>query len=162
MLDSTYATSRVRGDVAAHLGQEDLMWVENSLRIERPLDAVFAWYAGAHAENHPRWDPDVSLERTSDEPTGVGTVFRRRNTRYGEPVEGTMEVVEYEPPRSFGVLITEGGFEMPARAEFAAEGPGATRITILVSVPDSVDADLIRARMTRSAENIRALAEADL
>ncbi|WP_353814502.1 hypothetical protein [Agromyces sp. SYSU T00266] len=138
------------------------MWVENSLHIARPLGAVFAWYAGAHAENHPRWDADVSLERTSNEPTGVGTVFRRRNTRYGEPVEGTMEVVEYEPLRSFGVVIREGGFEMPARAEFAADGPDATRITISVSVPDSVDVGLIRSRMSRSAEHIVALAESDL
>jgi hypothetical protein len=38
----------------------------------------------------------MELEQLTEGPIGVGTVIRRRHTHYGEPIEGTMEVVEYE------------------------------------------------------------------
>jgi hypothetical protein len=50
----------------------------------------------------------MELEQISDGPIRVGTVIRRRNSRSGTPVEGTMEVVEFEPNRAFGMIIHEG------------------------------------------------------
>ena len=73
--------------------------------IDRPVAKVFHFYAHEHVRNHPRWDPDMQLEQVSDGPIGVGTIIRRRNTHFGTPVEGTMEVVEFEPDRAFGVVI---------------------------------------------------------
>ena len=50
----------------------------------------------------------MQLEQVSDGPIGVGTVIRRRNTHSGTPVDGTMEVVEFEPDRAMGVVIHDG------------------------------------------------------
>ena len=138
------------------------MWIEASAQVDRPLEDVFAWYADGHVENHPRWDPDIELEATSDERVGLGTIIRRRNVRYETPVEGTMEVVEFERNKVFGVLIREGGFEMPGRVRFEPAGPSRTVVTLAAEVPDTVDEALVADRMRRSADNIKALMEADL
>ena len=137
-------------------------WVDASTIVDRPIDRVFRWYVDDHHLNHPRWDPDISLTKASDEPVGLGTVYERRNTRYEEPVEGTMEVVEFERNAVFGVQIREGGFEMPGRVTFESVSDEQTRITIGAGVPDSVDKDAVTAAMQRSTENIKALMEADL
>lgn len=62
--------------------------------IDRPISVVWDFYAVHHVENHPRWDPDSELEKSADGPIGVGTVIRRRSTRFETPTEGTMEVLE--------------------------------------------------------------------
>src|SRR5215204_4133924 len=85
--------------------------IEVSQEIDRPVPIVFKFYADDHVRNHPRWDPDIELWRHSDEPIGLGTIIQRRNSRSGTiPVEGTMEVVEYEPNRAFRAVIREGGY----------------------------------------------------
>ena len=48
----------------------------------------------------------------SDGPIGVGTMIRRRNSRSGTPVEGTMEIVEFEPNRVMAVMIHDGPVEI--------------------------------------------------
>ena len=77
------------------------MQLDVSEVIDRPLADVFRFYAVNHVQNHPRWDPDMQLEQLTEGPIGVGTVIRRRHTHYGEPIEGTMEVTEYEPVGRF-------------------------------------------------------------
>ncbi len=133
-----------------------------SVLVDRPISDVFAWYADDHVRNHPRWDPDIELEKMTDGPIGLGTLIRRRNVRYGTPLEGTMEVVEYEPDKALGMVIREGGFEIPGRAIFEAVGPNQTSITISAEMPDSIDEGLISNRIQRSAENIKQLIESDL
>src|SRR4030066_1952457 len=88
--------------------------------IDRPVAEVFHFYADEHVRNHPRWDPDIELEQISDGPIGVGTILRRRNSRSGTPVEGTMEVVEFEPNRALGMIIHDGSAEMRGRTTFEA------------------------------------------
>lgn len=136
--------------------------VQVSQEIDRSVADVFHWVADEHVRNHPRWDPDIELEQVTEEPIEVGTVIRRRNTRYETPVEGTMEVVEYEPEKAFGMVIKEGGFEMPGRITFDALGPERTKITIGTEVPASIDENLIQSKMERSARNMKDLAESDL
>ena len=138
------------------------MWIEASTEVERSVTDVFAWYADDHVRNHPRWDPDIELEATSEQPMGVGTLIRRRNVRYATPVEGTIEVVEFQRDKAFGVMIREGGFEMPGRVTFESVGPATTVVTIGAELPGSVDEQLVADRMQRSAVSIRQLLEADL
>lgn len=109
--------------------------IELAEEFDRPVDQVFRFYAEDHVKNHPRWDPDIELWLDEDAPIGVGTVIRRRNHRSGTPVEGTMEVVEYEPNRSFGVLTRDGPMEMRARATFHDLGGGRTRLNLIVDLP---------------------------
>jgi len=133
--------------------------------IDRPLAKVFHFYAREHVRNHPRWDPDIELQQTSDGPIGVGTVIRRRNSRSGTPVEGTMEVVEFEPNRAFGMIIHDGPVEMRGRATFEATGDDRTTITTFLEFPgmdESMDTSFLVSRLERSAQNRKRLMESEL
>src|SRR6266508_6847180 len=100
--------------------------------IDRSPADVFRFIATEHVRNHPRWDPLMELEQVSEGPIGVGTVIRRRHTHSGEPIEGTMEVVEYEPDRVFGMVIHDGPVEMRSRMSFDPEGQESTRLTGII------------------------------
>jgi hypothetical protein len=104
-------------------------------QIERRVDVVFKWYADDHVRNHPRWDPYMELWLDSEAPIGVGTVIRRRNSRSGIPVEGTMEVVEYERNRALGMLTRDGPMEIRGRATFESLGPELTKLAFTVDIP---------------------------
>lgn len=105
--------------------------------IDRPPAEVFRFVATDHVRNHPRWDPVMELEQVSGGPIGVGTVIRRRHTHYGEPIEGTMEVVEYEPDRAFGTVIHDGPVEIRSRLSFDPEGQESTRLTGSIDIPSA-------------------------
>src|SRR5512144_1733934 len=130
--------------------------------IYRLIDKFFRFYAVEHVRNHPRWDPDIELWLDSDAPLGVGTVIRRRNRRSGTPVEGTMEVVEFEPDRAFGVIIHDGPVEMRGRATFEAVSDHQTIITTFVELPgmdESMDKSFLISRLERSGQIRKRLIE---
>lgn len=139
------------------------MKVEASGVVERPVGAVFAFCARDHVKNHPRWDPDMELEQESEGAIGVGTVIRRRNSHSGTPVEGTMEITEFEPDRTMGGVIREGPRESHGRMTFDVEGPERTRVTLSAEIPgmDESAAGMIRPLMERSVNNIKRLIESE-
>jgi uncharacterized protein YndB with AHSA1/START domain len=111
------------------------MKLQMTQRIERPPADVFRFIATDHVRNHPRWDTKMNLEQLTDGPMGVGTVIRRRHTHPGYPVEGTMEVVEFEQDHAIGMVIRDGETEMRSRMTFEPEGEEATLITADLDVP---------------------------
>ncbi len=115
------------------------MRIELSQVIDRPPGEVFRFIAADHVRNHPRWDPKMELEQVTEGPVGVGTVIRRRQTHTGAPVDGTMEVVEFESDHAFGMVINDGSIEMHSRMMFEPQGSHATRITATLDVPSMVD-----------------------
>lgn len=138
--------------------------VQVSELISRPVEDVFHFYAHEHVHNHPRWNPNMQLEQVSNGPIGVGTIIRRRSTHSGTPVEGTMEVVEFEPNRVFGVVIHDGPSETHGRATFKSESPERTTITIYAEFTD-MDESLkswITGLVEQSARNIKHLIETDV
>jgi hypothetical protein len=136
--------------------------IEVSEEIDRPVPVVFKFYADDHVRNHPRWDPYIELWRDSDEPIGVGTIIQRRNSRSGTVVEGTMEVVEYEPNRAMGVLTREGPMEIHGRATVEETSEGSTRLTIAAYMPiDESMKDRMTGSVQRSIQNIKELIEAE-
>jgi hypothetical protein len=136
--------------------------IEVSEEIDRPVGVVFKFYADDHVRNHPRWDPDIELWHDSDEPIGLGTIIQRRNSRSGTPVEGTMEVVEYEPNRAFGAVIREGPMEIPGRATVEETREGRTRLTISAYMPiDESMKDRMTGSVQQSLRNIKELIEAE-
>jgi uncharacterized membrane protein len=139
------------------------MKVHVSTVVNRPIAAVWDFYAVHHVENHPRWDPDLELEKLSDDPIGLGTLIKRRNTRYDTPTVGTMEVVEFEPERVMGLKIQDGPIETKGRATFLAASPNTTDVTIWAEFPGMDDsmADKIRPLMERSAQTIKQLIESE-
>jgi len=141
------------------------MQLQVSYVIDRPLAKVFHFYAVEHVRNHPRWDPDIELEQISDGPIGVGTILRRRNSRSGTPVEGTMEVVEFEPNRALGMIIHDGPAEMRGRTTFEAVGDNRTIITTVVELPgmdESMDKSFLMSRLERSGRNMKQLIESEI
>jgi len=112
------------------------MELEVSTLIERPVPVVWDFYAVHLVENHPRWDPSLELEATSDAPIGVGTIIKRRATRFGRVTEGTMEVVELHPGKVMRVETHDGPMTIHGWVRFeAVEGTG-TKLTIGAQIPD--------------------------
>ena len=140
------------------------MWIEVSTTIDRPVAEVWRWYAVEHVRNHPRWDPDMELEQVSTGPIGLGTRIRRRNLRWGAPIEGEMEIVEWEPERALATRIHDANMDMAGRVTFQQTGPDRTVLAIAADIPglDESKASHLSAMMQRSAENVKRLAESDL
>ena len=139
--------------------------LESSQVIDRPVEKVFHFFAVEHVRNHPRWDPDIELWLDSDKPIGVGTVIRRRNKRSGTPVEGTMEVVEFEPNRAIALIIHDGPAEMRGRTTFEALNDNQTKITTIVDIPwmdENADTTFIYSRLERSAQIRKHLMESEI
>jgi uncharacterized protein YndB with AHSA1/START domain len=135
---------------------------ESSQVIDRPISKVFHFFAVEHVRNHPRWDPDIELWLDTDAPIGVGTIIRRRNRRGGTPVEGTMEVLEFEPDRVIAMLIHDGPIETRGRTMFEALGASRTRLTTIIDIPgmdDSMDKSFLNSRLERSAQIRKQLME---
>ena len=139
------------------------MELEVSTVIERPAPVVWDFYAVHHVQNHPRWDPSLELKATSDDPIGVGTVVKRRATRFGSTTEGTMEVVEFEPEKVMRVETHDGPMTIHGWAVFEAVQSTGTKLTIGGDFPGMDDsmADQVRPMLERSAANIKSLIEAE-
>jgi len=132
--------------------------------IDHPVARVFQFHAVDHVQNHPRWDPDIQLEQITDGPMGVGTKIKRLNSRSGKPVEGTMEVNEFEPDQAVTMIIHDGPVKMIARATYEAVGTDRTRLTMKIDCPDldALDTDMLVSAMERSIRNINQLLESEV
>jgi len=133
--------------------------------IDRPVADVFHFYAHDHVRNHPRWDPDIELWLESEAPIGVGTIICRRNSRSGTPVEGTMEVVEYEPDRVFAMVIHDGPAEMRGRTTFEVLSDDQTTLTTVIDLPwmdETMDKSFLLSRLERSARIRKQLMESEI
>jgi len=137
--------------------------VQLSQVINRPVADVFHFFAHEHVRNHPRWDPYIQLEQVSSGPIGVGTVIKRINSRSGTPVEGTMEIVQFEPDRAIGMITHDGPVEIQGRATFEAVGEDQTIITMHVEIPgmDESMAGMMTSGIQKSLQNIRQLVESE-
>ena len=139
--------------------------LESSQVIDRPIDKVFQFYAVEHVRNHPRWDSDIELWLESDTPIGIGTIIRRRNKRSGTPVEGTMEIVEFELNRELAMVVHEGPAEMRARTTFEALNDNQTTITIILDIPgmdENTDKTFLNSRLERSAQIRKQLMKSEI
>jgi uncharacterized protein YndB with AHSA1/START domain len=133
--------------------------------IDRPIDKVFHFFAVEHVRNHPRWDPDIELWLDSDAPIGVGTIIHRRNKRSGNPVEGTMEVVEFEPNRVFATDIRDGPSFMHGRVTFEAINENQTKITTVIDIPwmdENADKRFLNSRLEQAAQIRKQLMESEI
>jgi hypothetical protein len=66
---------------------------------------------------------------------GLGSVGRRRNSRFGETCDRTMTVTEWAPPSLLGFDIRDGASPSPL-TNFEPVGEGRTRVTIWVDMHD--------------------------
>jgi hypothetical protein len=139
--------------------------VQVSTEIDRPVSDVWRFYAVEHVKNHPRWDPDMHLEQLSDGPIMFGTRIRRVNTRWGAPVEGEMEVVEFDAGRAFALSIHDPNMEAQGRTTFEARGPARTLVTVTTRIEGMEDPEKIEfltRLMQRSVDNVKSLIETEI
>lgn len=103
---------------------------EASVLVDRPIADVFAFLADG--ENDKKFSPRVQeIEKTTDGPPGVGSVFQSTVKDAGMTTKREFELTEFEPPtrirwaeRSKNVVTARtGGYDL------APEGSG-TRVTI--------------------------------
>ena len=137
--------------------------VRVSTTVERSIAEVWRWYAVEHVRNHPRWDPDMELEQISEGPIGLGTRIRRRNRHFGEPIDGEMEIVEWEPEHVMGARIKDANADTTGRVTFESLGPSTTRLSVEADFPnlDASKVEHLRPLIERSYSNIRQLIESD-
>jgi uncharacterized membrane protein len=139
------------------------MEVQVTIEVERPIPDVWRFFAVDQVRNHPRWDPDMHLEQISEGPIGVGTRIRRVNTRWGEPVEGEMEIVEFEPKRAMATAIHDSNMEIRGRTTFEPRDGERTLVTVSADIPgleDPEKIEFLRSMMQRSVDNVKRLMEA--
>ena len=139
-----------------------LMKLSGSTVIDRPPAVVWQFIATDHVRNHPRWDPKMELRQITKGASGVGTRIHRRHTRLGASIEGTMEIVEFRPPRAMGAVIHDntptGELEVRSRMTMESE-KGRTKLTINLDIPAmtaSMDPTMIDASLARMKELIEA------
>ena len=127
--------------------------------IDHPVSKVFQFHAVEHVQNHPRWDPNIQLDHLTDGPMAVGKKIKRINSRSGQPVEGTMEVTEFELNRVVTMLIHDGPVRLIARATYEAEGEEKTLLTMNIEFPDldQMDTEMLVTAMEGSIRNINQL-----
>jgi carbon monoxide dehydrogenase subunit G len=103
---------------------------EGSAHIDRPIGEVFAFLADG--ENDPKFSPRVlEIARTTDGPTGVGTVYESTVKDAGMKTERKFEITEFDPPNRVRwaersknlVTASSGGYDL-------AEEDRGTRLTI--------------------------------
>ena len=141
------------------------MEVQVSTEVDRPVSDVWRFYAVEHVRNHPRWDPDMHLEQVSDGPIGLGTRIKRVNTRWGQPVEGEMEIVEFEPERAMGAVIHDANMDIQGRATFEPRGTERTVLAMSVDIPgfdDPEKVEFMRSMMQRSVDTMKRLIETEI
>ncbi len=103
---------------------------EATVVIDRPIEEVFDFLADG--ENDPKFSPRVlEIAKTTDGPTGVGTVYASTVKDAGMKTKREFRITEFEPPTRIRwaeqskntITAPEGGYDL------APEGSG-TRVTI--------------------------------
>ena len=103
---------------------------EATVVIDRPIEEVFVFLADG--ENDPKFSPRVlEMAKTTDEATGVGTVYASTVKDAGMKTKREFKLTEFEPPTRIRwtelsknlVTAPEGGYDLER------EGSG-TRVTI--------------------------------
>jgi hypothetical protein len=106
----------------------------------------------------------MQLEQITDGPIGVGTIIKRINSHSGSPVEGTMEVTEFEPNRSIGMIVHDGPVKMITRAVYEAEGDDKTNIIMSLEIPgmDESMTGMMTGEMDKVAQTIKQFIESEV
>ncbi|HSL30071.1 MAG TPA: SRPBCC family protein [Anaerolineales bacterium] len=102
---------------------------EMSERIARPPKEVFDFITAS--DNAPRVAPSVkSMVKLTEGPVGAGTRYRETRLMNGKEAHAELEVVAYEPGRTYAVRNLTEGIETVYRYTFHPEA-GGTRVDLV-------------------------------
>ncbi|HEY6411097.1 MAG TPA: SRPBCC family protein [Ktedonobacteraceae bacterium] len=106
--------------------------VETSIIIHRPIEEVFAYVSDFR--NSPQWQAGiVEVRQTPESPVGRGTRVTFLRTFLGRKIEGTSEMVEYEPPTKHTFKSTSGPLPITVSRIFEPTVEG-TKVTIVLEM----------------------------
>ncbi len=101
--------------------------VAGEIRIDAPADVVFE--VVADERNEPKYNPALlSVDLLSEGPVGVGTRFRAVHMSGRGPMEMTVELTEYDPPRRIASVTRTSWAEIRGAVTFVQSGD-ATRMS---------------------------------
>ena len=82
--------------------------------------------------------PDITkIEMLTPEPVGVGTKFKETRKMFGKEATETMEVAEFDPPRSYKLHANSCGTIYEFRMTFTPEGNGTRLAASFTATPVS-------------------------
>ena len=94
---------------------------ETSVRVERPIDEVFAFVANPLL--FPRWNSAVqTVHGTPGQSGGPGSTYSMQRQLPTGHVENELEVLSREHPTKFGIRTTMGPTPFLYRYRFASDG----------------------------------------
>jgi hypothetical protein len=141
-----------------------MIHIEESILINRPIAEVFAFTS--ETKNLPLWQTDVlEARQTPEGPVQVGTKLTLVRAVMGRKIEGTSDIVTYEPPTRYAYKTTSGPAVMGVNiCEVTPEG---TKVTImfdmqtggLFSLADPLVARTIKRSVESGLANLKDLLE---
>ena len=100
-----------------------MIQLETSVRIERPVDEVFAYVSDP--ENCPRWNSAVrTVRKTSSGEDPVGSTYAMTRQLPGGQAENELEITAYERPRQFAIRTLSGPTPFVYRYVFSPSDGG--------------------------------------
>lgn len=140
--------------------------IEESLKINRPIEDVFAFVADI--ENLPQWAaPVIEARQTSNGEVGVGTKQSQVAQFLGRKIETTQEVTEYELNKKLSTKATSGPLPLEVHYTFEPADDG-TMMTLegfveaegVFSLAEPIVGRMLIRQTKADAENLKALLEA--
>jgi uncharacterized membrane protein len=152
-------------NTASEMRSPDVINVEKSVVINRPVDEVFAFVGDQR--NTPRWQHGlVEVKRLTDGPPGIGTKHTFVRSFMGRRMEASNEYVAYEPGRIITFKTISG--PVPLEASYLFEPvAGGTQLTSkiamdakgLVSLAEPLIARSLRREMDAAFVALKGLLE---
>lgn len=101
---------------------------EKRIFIKRPQQEVFEFVT--NPANSTQWQrTTISSEWTSDGSPGVGSKIKSVIKLFGRPIEGEVEVTEWEPYNAYGYKGSGGSFQVAGKVWIEPKG-GGTQVTL--------------------------------
>lgn len=106
--------------------------IEESVEIKSPVEMVFAFTIVA--ERWKEWHSIIlKAEQTSPDPVRVGTTFSGTSRLMGRSMTWTAGATEYEPPDTFGKVITSGSVRIDQHNTYRPL-PQGTKFTVVYNI----------------------------
>src|SRR6476659_8498592 len=111
-------------------GEIEMIRVEVSTVINRPIDEVFAFVA--NFENHPKWETNFQkVKLLTSSPTGVGTTYQCELKLPGQSATSKFEITEYEVNKKIAFEGEAAGPAKPKGSFLVESVAGGTKLTLV-------------------------------
>ena len=140
--------------------------IEESVKIKRPVDKVFAYTTDA--KSWTKWQSTFpEAEQTSQGKVGVGTTFKGTIHMMGLTMKWTAKATEYEANRKFGKNITCGSITNEQHNTYDRI-EGGTKFTIVYNMKvrgifklfSPMLVSTMRKELKKSLSNLKSVLEA--